>query len=425
MKGFPYGHVAFGGRCQKSGGKSNISPLRVCSTERKIDQKGTSDFFLLEEGRDDRARKKRDDKESWSEILKLLNIIRERKDCFERVTGKKRKCQKPSRFDHELKKLEWSMNYCGIEGDPGHQEGTTRGFVVFWDNRVLQMVEMEVGKFIVSCRFKNLGDFNMIRFPSERSKGGRMSPAMRRFSEGTIQVVLVRPVSDHSLILLDGGGMRRGPTPFRFENIEIKEEVSRTFQGLLANLGDWKPGIDGLNFERLEEVEVEGLEKPFSEDEVFEALVDCCGKKTPGPEGAEDLKDFRPISLVGGLYKWLAKVMANRLKGVLAKVISMSQNAFVEGQQIMNAVLIANEAIDSILKSKRGAILCKLDIEKAYDHPIWKKNELIPVDRVKNVEELANEFGYNVRNLPSTYLGMPLGAPFKSIGAWDGIEERF
>ena len=28
-------------------------------------------------------------------------------------------------------------------------------------------------------------------------------------------------------------------------------------------------------------------------------------------------------------------------------------------------------------------------------------------------------------NLPSTYLGMPLGAPFKSVGAWDGIEERF
>ena len=34
----------------------------------------------------------------------------------------------------------------------------------------------------------------------------------------------------------------------------------------------------------------------------------------------------------------------------------------------MDAVLIANEAIDSILKGNRGAILCKLDIDKAYDH---------------------------------------------------------
>ena len=69
------------------------------------------------------------------------------------------------------------------------------------------------------------------------------------------------------------------------EESEIKEEVSRTFQGLLADLGDWKPGIDGLNFERLEEVVVEGLEKPFSEEEVFQALSGCCGEKPPGPDG--------------------------------------------------------------------------------------------------------------------------------------------
>ena len=45
-----------------------------------------------------------------------------------------------------------------------------------------------------------------------------------------------------------------------------------------------------------------------------------------------------------------------------------------------------------------------------------EKSELIPVGRVENVGELADEFGYKVGNLPSTYLGMSLGAPFKSIG---------
>ena len=37
----------------------------------------------------------------------------------------------------------------------------------------------------------------------------------------------------------------------------------------------------------------------------------------------------------------------------------------------MDVVLVANEAIDSIVKSNSGVIFCKLDIEKAYDHVDW------------------------------------------------------
>ena len=74
---------------------------------------------------------------------------------------------------------------------------------------------------------------------------------------------------------------------------------------------------------------------------------------------------------MGGLYEWLTKVLANRLKKVLAKVISKTQNAFVERIQILDVVLVANEATDSILRNNGGFILCKLDIEKAYDHVDW------------------------------------------------------
>ena len=71
---------------------------------------------------------------------------------------------------------------------------------------------------------------------------------------------------------------------------------------------------------------------------------------------------------MGGLYKWLAKVLANRLKMVVGKLISKAQNVFVEGRQILDAVLVANEVLDSVLKGKEGTVMCKLDIEKAYDH---------------------------------------------------------
>jgi hypothetical protein len=81
-----------------------------------------------------------------------------------------------------------------------------------------------------------------------------------------------------------------------------------------------------------------------------------------------DLKDFWPISLVSDVYKIIAKVLANRLRRVVEKFISKPQNAFLKGRQILDSVLIANECLDSRIKSGEPGLLCKLDIEKAYDH---------------------------------------------------------
>ena len=62
--------------------------------------------------------------------------------------------------------------------------------------------------------------------------------------------------------------------------------------------------------------------------------------------GVEDLKDFKPIGLVRGLNKLLVKALANKLKKVMGKVVSNYQHSLVEGRQVLNVVLIANEAID-------------------------------------------------------------------------------
>ena len=54
-----------------------------------------------------------------------------------------------------------------------------------------------------------------------------------------------------------------------------------------------------------------------------------------------------------------------------------------------------------------------------------EKNELIPIGDVHNREEFAEVLGYKVGTLPTTYLGLPLGAPYKSSRVWERVEERF
>ena len=52
------------------------------------------------------------------------------------------------------------------------------------------------------------------------------------------------------------------------------------------------------------------------------------------------------------------------------------------------------------------------------------KSELISIGNVVNLNALAVKLGCRTGHLPSTYLGLPLGASHKFVAVWDNVEER-
>lgn len=49
---------------------------------------------------------------------------------------------------------------------------------------------------------------------------------------------------------------------------------------------------------------------------------------------------------------------------------------------------------------------------------------IYPVNQVANLEELADILSCKTGSLPTTYLGLPLGASFKSSGIGNGVIEK-
>ena len=185
-----------------------------------------------------------------------------------------------------------------------------------------------------------------------------------------------------------------------------------------------RPSIENLNFNMLSVGQCRDLIKPFLVEEVKQAVWDCDSFKSPRPDGVnlgfikdfwpelqEDfmriisdfhrngklskginntfialipkiespqrLNDFRPISMVGSLYKVLSKVLTNRLRGVMSSVISSTQSAFIHGRQILDGILIANEFVEDAKRLKKDLLLFRVYFDKAFDSIDWTYLEAV------------------------------------------------
>ncbi|RVX01665.1 Transposon TX1 uncharacterized 149 kDa protein [Vitis vinifera] len=242
------------------------------------------------------------------------------------------------------------------------------------------------------------------------------------------------------------------------EEQEVREGVVNAFQQLLSEEPAWKADIEGLNLQRLNHFETEGLEQPFTEEEIHVALMGMNGDKAPGPEGftvafwqscwdfvkeeivdmfkeffdeksfakslnstflvlipkkggADDFGDFRPISLLGGLRQG----------------DPLSPYLFVLGMEVLSALL--RRAVDGgfisgcSLRGREGMEMNVSHLLFADDTIIFceaRQDHLTYLSWILAWFEAAS--GCKVGALPSVYLGLPLGANHKTTTMWDGVE---
>lgn len=81
------------------------------------------------------------------------------------------------------------------------------------------------------------------------------------------------------------------------------------------------------------------------------------------------VSEFRPISSRNVVYRIITKVISNRLKPILAQIISPTHSAFLPNRLITDNIIISYECLHKIrhCKRKNGQVALKLDISKAYD----------------------------------------------------------
>jgi hypothetical protein len=153
------------------------------------------------------------------------------------------------------------------------------------------------------------------------------------------------------------------------------EELDKVIREAKLNIA---PGPDGLN------IHFYRAFWPEIKNDLFEMLLMLYEGKLdlkrlnfgvisliPKSSDPTNIRQFRPICVLNDCFKFLSKVVTNRLSEVAPFVISQTQTAFIPGRFILEGCIILHEVLHEFkLKNQQGIIL-KIDFEKAYDRVSW------------------------------------------------------
>jgi len=203
------------------------------------------------------------------------------------------------------------------------------------------------------------------------------------------------------------------------EPCTVRSEAKKLFYSRFTTTKDFGVRLDEVEFKSLSQEDNESLIMAFTEEEIRDIVWLCDGTKSLGPDGFnmnfikeswEALKDevvqamslfhgsgsipkgcnasfvalvpkvrdpsnleqYRPISLVGVMYKIISKVLAERMKKVLPVVIDECQSAFLKDRGILDSFLTANEVLEDLRRRRMSGLCLKVDFEKAYDSVRWE-----------------------------------------------------
>ena len=185
-----------------------------------------------------------------------------------------------------------------------------------------------------------------------------------------------RPVVpfDHEIMLA-------GPTVDSHRGLELLSlPTDLEIREIIFHMGDDRsPGPDGYTAAFYKKAwSVVGLDlcalvrEFFTEGRLLRQLNHTVIALIPKASHAPTVGDYRPIACCNVVYKVIAKILANRLAGVLDAVINPAQAAFVEGRSLAENVLLAQELLRQYSRKRVSPrCLIKVDIRKAFDSVSW------------------------------------------------------